>query len=234
MLFSCTARSWPHSMEKLKNKTVLADLAPLECIPRRISSSSLASFGAYAPPKPSWGESIVPRWQNIRWNLIFYVVHEILKKQNICLWSHCPLCICRCFLASFEPLVIFGRAKPVICMWLHWSHIVLFCEANFIIRLLFPVDSTSCCVVCTCWSFGYNCFLLILDGTRPSECILSIMSQVNNQIENPSVVILPIHYTGIVAANTWPSWPLKQTKRPARGGGLCKTKLAIENKKHGL
>ena len=113
MLFSCTARSWPHSMEKLKNKTVLADLAPLECIPRRISSSSLASFGAYAPPKPSWGESIVPRWQNIRWNLIFYIVHEILKKQNICLWSHCALCICRCFLASFEPLVIFVRASYV-------------------------------------------------------------------------------------------------------------------------
>ena len=121
-----------------------------------------------------------------------------------------------------------------ICMWLQWLHFVLFCEANFIIRLLFPVDSTSCCVVSTCWPFGYNCFLLILDGTRPSVCILSIMSQVNNQSANPSVVILLIHYTGIVAANTWPSWPLKQTKRPARGGGLCKTKLAIENKKHGL
>ena len=141
MLFSCTATSWPHSMEKLKNKTVLADLAPLECIPRRISSSSLASFGAYAPPKPSWGESIVPRWQNIRWNLIFYIVHEILKKQNICLWSHCPLCICRCLLASFEPLVIFVRAKPVICMWLHGRTLSCFVKQILSSDFYFPLTA---------------------------------------------------------------------------------------------
>ena len=141
--------------------------------------------------------------------------------------------VCSLYLQMFLGIIwtVGHICQSVICMWLHWSHIVLFCEANFIIRLLFPVDSTSCCVVSTCWPFGYNCFLLILNGTRPSVCILSIMSQVNNQSANPSVVILLIHYTGIVAANTWPSWPLKQTKRPARGGGLCKTKLAIENKK---